>query len=139
MIICEYVLFFFIVFVSMFLIIVVIAGCASNKRIKYTYGDIQCRTVVAYNVGSAAQTDYDPCISANGENVCVTVDKGFKRCAANFVPFGTRLKIEGHGVYTVVDRVSRLNPEIVAIAMPSKALMKAKIFGVQELEVSIVK
>jgi hypothetical protein len=51
------------------------------------------REVTAYNVGDPKQNHGNPCISAKGENICAALNLGFKRCAANFVPFGTQLYI----------------------------------------------
>ncbi|MEE9496024.1 MAG: hypothetical protein V3V39_05810, partial [Desulfobacterales bacterium] len=65
------------------------------------------REVTAYNVGDPKQNYGNPCISANGENICAALNLGFKRCAANFVPFGTQLYIDHYGVCTVTDRMNR--------------------------------
>ncbi|MCK4554957.1 hypothetical protein KAU19_08470, partial [Candidatus Parcubacteria bacterium] len=47
------------------------------------------REVTAYNVGDPYQCDDDPCITANGENVCTALALGYKRCTSNAFPFGT--------------------------------------------------
>ena len=58
------------------------------------------RIVTAYNAGDPGQTDDTPCISANGENICKALAAGQKRCAANFVPLGSRIYIDKIGVFT---------------------------------------
>ncbi len=64
------------------------------------------REITAYNVGDINQTDSTPCTSANGENICLAVGLGYKRCAANFVNLGTRLYIEKFGECLVTDRMN---------------------------------
>ena len=97
------------------------------------------REVTAYNAGDPAQTDESPCISANGENVCKALALGQKRCAANFVPFGTRLHIENYGECMVVDRMNRRYKNRVDIAMNANEKQKALKFGVQNLVVRVLR
>jgi 3D (Asp-Asp-Asp) domain-containing protein len=94
--------------------------------------------VTAYNVGDAAQNYGDPCQSANGENICAALDSGLKRCAANFVPFGTKLYIAGYGVCTVTDRMHRRYRHRVDIAMKKNEKSKALRFGVKRLKIRIL-
>ena len=94
--------------------------------------------VSAYNVGDINQCSGDPCISANGENICLAINIGYKRCAANFVSFGTKLEIEGYGICVVTDRMNSRYKNRVDIAMSFKDLEKAKEFGVKNLKVSII-
>ncbi len=96
------------------------------------------RDVTAYNVGDPDQNHGDPCISANGENICAAVDSGFKRCAANFVPFGTRLYIADYGVCTVTDRMNRRYVHRVDIAMKVTEKDRALQFGLKKLKVTIL-
>ncbi|MFH1412925.1 MAG: hypothetical protein ABIG10_02755 [bacterium] len=100
-----------------------------NKRI---------RQITAYNVGDIYQCAGDPCISANGENICIAIEKGYKRCAANFVPFGTRLEIEGYGQCIVTDRMNSRYTSRVDIAMPYDQKPEAKEFGLKSLEVRVL-
>ncbi len=97
------------------------------------------REVTAYNVGDPNQNYGDPCISANGENICVALEKGLSRCAANFVPFGTQLFIEKFGTCTVTDRMNRRYKSRVDIAMKLNEKRAALKFGVQRLKVQIIK
>ena len=97
------------------------------------------REVTAYNVGDSAQTLGDPCQSANGENICAALDSGFKRCAANFVPIGTKLHIDKIGVCTVTDRMNKRHRERVDIAMKKNEKARALRFGVKHLKVTIVR
>ena len=97
------------------------------------------REVTAYNVGDPNQNYGDPCISANGENICVALEKGLRRCAANFVPFGTQLFIEEYGTCTVTDRMNRRYKSRVDIAMKLNEKRAALKFGLQRLKVQIIK
>lgn len=97
------------------------------------------RRVSAYNVGVPAQTDSSPCISANGEDICRTVALGYKRCAANFVPLGTDLLIDNFGQCKVVDRMNSRYPNSVDIAMSADEIKRARQFGIQKLNIKILK
>ena len=97
------------------------------------------REVTAYNVGDPKQNYGDPCISANGENICAALNLGLKRCAANFVPFGTQLYIANYGVCTVTDRMNRRYKNRVDIAMKVTEKDKALQFGLEKLKVIILR
>ena len=97
------------------------------------------REVTMYNAGVVWQTDDSPCIAANGENVCLALELGYKRCAANFVPFGTRLRIEGYGECLVTDRMNSRYKNRVDIAAKANEIPRARAFGLQHLKVEIVK
>jgi 3D (Asp-Asp-Asp) domain-containing protein len=97
------------------------------------------RIVTAYNVGDPKQTWGDPCISANGENICKALKLGLKRCAANFVPLGTELLIGRYGRYVVTDRTNSRYRNRVDIAMHLNEYKKAKQFGKKKLNVKILK
>ena len=97
------------------------------------------REVTAYNVGDPKQNHGNPCISANGENICAALNSGFRRCAANFVPFGTQLYIADYGVCTVTDRMNRRYRSRVDIAMKVTEKEKALQFGLKKLKVSILR
>ncbi len=97
------------------------------------------REVTAYNVGDPKQTHGNPCISSNGENICAALNLGFKRCAANFVPFGTQLHIGNYGVCTVTDRMNRRYRNRVDIAMKVTERDKALQFGLKKLKVTILR
>ncbi len=96
------------------------------------------REVTAYNVGDPDQNYGNPCVSANGENICAALNVGFKRCAANFVPFGTQLYIAQYGVCTVTDRMNRRYRNRVDIAMKVTEKDKALQFGLKKLKVTII-
>lgn len=100
--------------------------------------DKRSRQVTAYNVGDIYQCDASPCTSANGENICLALENGYKRCAANFVPFGTILEIEGYGQCLVTDRMNSRYTSRVDIAMPVSEKQKAREFGLKHLEVKIL-
>ena len=77
--------------------------------------------------------------AANGENICTALKLGLKRCAANFVPFGTQLSIDNYGVCTVTDRMNRRYRNRVDIAMKVTEKEKALQFGVKKLKVTILR
>ncbi len=92
--------------------------------------------VTAYS-STADQTDASPCITANGFNVCEHNRENV--IAANFLPFGTRVRlpdIYGEKVFTVQDRMHRRHSSRVDIWM--KTRNKAKQFGVKHSKVEIV-
>ena len=96
------------------------------------------RIVTAYNAGDPRQTDDTPCISANGENLCKALAAGKKRCAANFVPLGSRLHVDKVGVCLVTDRTHKRYSNRVDIAMNRHEHHKARQFGRQKLKVKIL-
>ena len=96
------------------------------------------RVVTAYNVGDPRQTDDTPCISANGENICKALANGEMRCAANFVPLGSRLYVDKIGVCLVTDRMNKRYRNRVDIAMRKDEYRKACRFGRQKLQVRIL-
>ncbi len=67
--------------------------------------DQMTMTVSAYN-SVVWQTDDTPCIGAQGTDICELLEQGQQTCAANFVPIGTILNIEGLGMCTVRDRMN---------------------------------
>ena len=97
------------------------------------------RIVTAYNAGDPAQNYGNPCISASGENLCKALSAGKKRCAANFVPLGTRLYVEKYGIFVVSDRTNRRYRNRVDIAMKLDEIHKAKQFGKKKLNVKILR
>ena len=100
--------------------------------------DEHIREVTAYNVGDPKQNYGNPCISANGENICAALNKGLRRCAANFVPFGTKLSIERFGFCTVTDRMNKRYKNRVDIAMKPNEKQRALRFGLKRLKVKII-
>jgi len=75
--------------------------------------------VTAYTL-SVNETDSTPTIGAFGEDLQKALDNGESICAANFVPKGTILTIEGYGACRVADRMARKNGQKVDILMRSK-------------------
>ncbi|MFH1711844.1 MAG: hypothetical protein ABH846_01240 [Patescibacteria group bacterium] len=92
-------------------------------------------TITAYN-SVAAQTDSTPCIGAAGTNVCATYQSGTNVCAANFVPKGTWLEVEGLGRCRVDDRMNARYYYRVDWFM-DKNVSAARQFGVQTRTVSV--
>ncbi len=62
-------------------------------------------SISAYN-SVPWQTDATPCIGAAGTDICKSFEGGMAICAANFVPLGTTLSVEGLGRCTVLDRMN---------------------------------
>ena len=110
----------------------------SHKNQRYFVESETIRVVTAYNAGDPRQTDDTPCISASGENICNALAKGKKRCAANFVPLGSRLYVEKFGMCLVTDRTNKRYRNRVDIAMQKKDYHKARQFGRQKLNVKIL-
>lgn len=96
------------------------------------------REVTAYNVGVREQTSETPCIGASGKNLCELVERNVKVCAANFVPLGTTLRIEGYGVCVVLDRTHRRFSHRVDIAMRENEIDEARQFGLRKRVVEAV-
>jgi len=109
-----------------------------HKNPRYIVRSETIRVVTAYNAGDPRQTDDTPCISASGENICKALAKGKKRCAANFVPLGSRLYVEKIGVCLVTDRTNKRYRNRVDIAMQRDEYHKARRFGRQKLTVKII-
>ena len=97
------------------------------------------RVVTAYNVGDVNQCDSDPCIDAANTNICKALEKGERRCAANFVPKWTVLEIDGYGQCVVTDRTNRRYRNRVDIAMKKHEYKKALTWGRKTLMVKILK
>ena len=109
-----------------------------EKNTPYIVRSETIRVVTAYNAGDPAQTDDTPCIAANGENICKALEKGKKRCAANFVPLGSSLYVDKVGVCLVTDRTNKRYRNRVDIAMQKNEYQKARRFGRQKLTVKII-
>ncbi len=109
-----------------------------HKNRYYRVKSETIRVVTAYNVGDPRQTDDTPCISANGENICIALVNGEMRCAANFVPLGSRLYVDKIGVCLVTDRMNKRYRNRVDIAMQKDEYRKARRFGRQKLHVKIL-
>ena len=109
------------------------------KTFIYEVTNDKIRIVTAYNVGDPDQNWGDPCISASGEDLCIALNSGKNRCAANFVPIGTELYIEDFGIFRVSDRMHRRFKNRVDIAMKRAELKKAKVFGKKKLRVKVLR
>lgn len=96
------------------------------------------REITAYNLGDPNQTDDSPCIMASGLNGCELLEKGIKICAANFVPFHTKLNIDNFGECEVLDRMASRFINRVDVGMRLDEKERALIFGKQNLAVAII-
>lgn len=94
------------------------------------------RRITAYN-SDPRQTDSTPCITANGFNVC---QHGIEdTIAANFLPFGTKVRIPelfGDRIFVVRDRMHPKNGQKVDIWM--KNYSDAIKFGSRVAKIEIV-
>ncbi len=92
------------------------------------------RTVTAYTLGRAEETDDSPCIGAYNDNLCELAAKGVKICASNEFPRGTILKI-GELECVVLDR---MNPKYkTEVDLAGLDYQKNLEFGRKELSVII--
>jgi 3D (Asp-Asp-Asp) domain-containing protein len=93
-------------------------------------------TITAYN-SEAAQTDDSPCITANGFNVCQHGEED--TIAANFLPFGAKVKIPelfGDRVFVVRDRMNKRHASRVDIWMKDR--QSAVKFGVKIAKIQVI-
>lgn len=94
------------------------------------------RTMTAYN-SDPAQTDDTPCITANGFNVC---EHGVEdTVAANFLPFGTKIRIPelfGERIFIVRDRMNARYENRIDVWMLKND--DARRFGVRRAMVELV-
>lgn len=85
-----------------------------------------------------AQTDASPCTTANGYNVCKSGVED--TIAANFLPFGTKVKIPelfGDRVFTVRDRMNSRYTSRVDVWMKDKS--DALQFGIRNARIVVLK
>ena len=93
--------------------------------------------VTAYS-SNEDETDDSPCIAASGYNLCQHSLENV--VAANFLPFGTKIKfpdIDPDKIYTVVDRMHERFNSRIDIWKSTKA--EAKNFGIKYLTAVIYK
>lgn len=92
--------------------------------------------VTAYN-SERGQTDDSPCITANGFNVC---QHGVEdTIAANFLPFGAKVKIPelfGEKVFVVRDRMNLRHSHRIDVWMIKKE--NARKFGVKIAKIEVL-
>lgn len=93
-------------------------------------------TMTAYN-SEVGQTDDSPCITANGFNVCT---HGIEdTVAANFLPFGTKVRIPdlfGDRIFVVRDRMNKRYSDRVDVWMLERS--DAIQFGVRRTRIEVV-
>ncbi len=91
--------------------------------------------VTAYN-SVPGQTDATPCIGAQGTDICAYLEAGSNTCAANFVPLGTVLEVEGLGTCVVRDRMNARYYYRVDWYM-GMDVAAARSFGIQYKEIGV--
>ncbi|MBN2854305.1 3D domain-containing protein [Patescibacteria group bacterium] len=93
-------------------------------------------SMTAYN-SEVGQTDDSPCITANGFNVC---EHGIEdTIAANFLPFGTKVRVPelfGDRIFIVRDRMNKRYTERVDVWMLERS--DALQFGVKKARIEVV-
>ena len=107
------------------------AAPPANKVLKTSV-----HVITAYN-SEAAQTDDDPCTTANGFNVCKHGQED--TIAANFLKFGTKVQIPelfGDRVFVVRDRMNKKHPDRVDVWMKEKHA--AIHFGVKTAKIQVI-
>ncbi len=93
-------------------------------------------TVTAYS-STVDQTDNTPCITANSFDLCANNQEDV--VAANFLPFGTRIRIPeyfGERIFSVQDRMNARYYYQVDIWMKSREA--AKKFGAQYTKIEVL-
>lgn len=113
----------------------------NKKNIVLPVNEIKIRkkvvvTATAYNA-VPWQTDDTPCIAADGTNVCANPDLNI--IAANWLPFGTKVRIPeyfGDTIFEVHDRMNKRYSDRVDILM--KSIPEAKQFGRRQIELEIL-
>ncbi len=93
-------------------------------------------TITAYN-SEVAQTDDDPCTTANGFNLCQHGEED--SIAANFLKFGTKVKIPelfGDRVFVVRDRMNSRYTSRVDVWMKDHS--QAVTFGVKVATIQVL-
>lgn len=96
------------------------------------------RESTAYNAGDPLQCDDTPCISADNSNICNRLANGEKLIASNEFKLGTRIEIQGKGIYTVVDRMNERYTTRIDIAMKLGQKPQAIKYGLKTIKIRIV-
>ena len=112
-----------------------ITPCIKNEKDHIVTKELTV-TATAYS-STAAQTDSSPCTTANGFNVCKANKENV--IAANFLPFGTKVKfpeVYGDKIFTVQDRMNRRFTKRIDFWM--KTTNKARQFGVKRVKAQVV-
>ncbi len=93
-------------------------------------------TITAYNA-VPEQTDSTPCITADGTDICQ--NKNIKVVAANWLPFGTKVRIPEYFGDTIFEVRDRMNPRYNdRLDILLEDIADAKQFGRRHLTVEIL-
>ncbi len=93
-------------------------------------------TITAYNA-VPEQTDSTPCITADGTDICK--NKNIKVVAANWLPFGTQVRIPEYFGDTIFEVRDRMNPRYGdRLDVLMESIPEAKQFGRRHLTVEIL-
>ncbi len=103
-----------------------------HRSVEIVSPDRQVLTVLTAYTSTPDQTDGDPCTTADGTNVCVSKNP---TVAANWLPFGTLIKIPalfGDKVFEVHDRMNpRFNGQNRMDIWMDTSKAEARKFGVK--------
>lgn len=108
----------------------------NRQKPSYRISFSQKMIVTAYS-SNPEQTDATPCLTANGFNLCKHNQENV--VAANFLPFGTKIRIPelfGEKIFTVVDRMNVRYYYRVDVWMKDRA--SAKSFGAHFVSVEVL-
>ena len=93
-------------------------------------------TITAYNA-VPEQTDSTPCITADGTDICK--NKNMKVVAANWLPFGTKIRIPEYFGDTIFEVHDRMNPKYNnRLDVLMESVPEAKQFGRRTLQIEIL-
>jgi 3D (Asp-Asp-Asp) domain-containing protein len=93
-------------------------------------------TITAYNA-VPEQTDNTPCITADGTDICK--NKNIKIVAANWLPFGTKVRIPKYFGDTIFEVHDRMNPKYNnRLDVLMESIPEAKQFGRRTLQIEIL-
>jgi 3D (Asp-Asp-Asp) domain-containing protein len=93
-------------------------------------------TITAYN-SDVAQTDDDPCTTANGFNLCQHNQED--TVAANFLKFGTKIRIPdlfGDKIFVVRDRMNKKHNSRLDVWMKNR--QEAMNFGIKVAKIEVL-
>lgn len=106
------------------------------KETEYTVVKTYTIPITSYS-STVDQTDASPCITANGFNLCENGEENV--IAANFLPFGTKVRIPeyfGDRIFTVQDRMNARYYYRADIWMKDRA--SAVRWGIKYTEIEVV-
>ena len=111
----------------------------TDGHIKHNPPTVYQAEMTAYNAGDPYQCDMTPCISASGDNICTMLAQGQNICAANMLPLGTKIKIDGIGTCLILDRMASRFTNRIDWAYPADKHTQAVKFGLKTVNYTILR